>query len=40
MGIGNHMKFTVHKPLEIINFTNKTELIQQVEQTIVDAIEY
>jgi len=39
MGIGNHIKFTVHKPLEIINFTDKTELIQQVEQTIVDAIE-
>jgi 1-acyl-sn-glycerol-3-phosphate acyltransferase len=39
MGIGNHIKFTVHKPLEIINFTNKTELIQQVEQTIVEAIE-
>ena len=39
MGIGNHMKFTVHKPLEIINFTNKTELIEQVEQTIVAAIE-
>ncbi|WP_225035851.1 lysophospholipid acyltransferase family protein [Winogradskyella sp. SM1960] len=39
MGIGNHMTFTVHKPLEIINFTNKVELIQQVEQTIVEAIE-
>lgn len=39
MGIGNHIKFTVHKPLEIINFTDKTELIQQVEKTIVDAIE-
>ena len=39
MGIGNHMKFTVHKPLEIINFTDKLELIQQVERTIVDGIE-
>lgn len=39
MGIGNHIKFTVHKPLEIINFTDKTELIQQVEKTIVEAIE-
>lgn len=38
MGIGNHMKFTVHKPLEIINFTDKNELIQHVEQTIVEAI--
>lgn len=39
MGIGNHIKFTVHKPLEIINFTDKNELIQQVEKTIVEAIE-
>lgn len=39
MGIGNHIKFTVHKPLEIINFTDKPELIRQVEQTIVEAIE-
>ncbi|MGJ8548551.1 lysophospholipid acyltransferase family protein [Winogradskyella wichelsiae] len=39
MGIGNHMTFTVHKPVEIINFTDKTELIQQVEQTIINAIE-
>lgn len=39
MGIGNHIKFTVHKPLEIINFTDKTELFRQVEQTIVEAIE-
>lgn len=39
MGIGNHMTFTVHKPLEIINFTDKTELIQQVEQSIVEGIE-
>ena len=33
------MKFTVHKPLEIINFTDKLELIKQVEQTIVEGIE-
>ena len=39
MGIGNHIKFTVHKPLEIANFTDKTELIQQVEQTIVESIQ-
>ena len=39
MGIGNHMTFTVHKPLEIVNFTDKSELIQQVENTIVGAIE-
>lgn len=39
MGIGNHMIFTVHKPLEIAKFTDKTELIQQVERTIVGAIQ-
>lgn len=39
MGIGNHIKFTVHKPLEIANFTNITNLLAQVEQTIVDSIE-
>ena len=38
MGIGNHIKISVHKPLEIANFTNKSELIQQVEKKIVDAI--
>lgn len=39
MGIGNHIKFTVHKPLEITNFTDKAKLIEQVEKTIVEAIE-
>jgi len=39
MGIGNHIQFTVHKPLKIANFTNKTELLLQVEQTIVAAIQ-
>lgn len=38
MGIGNHIKFIVHKPLEIGNFTDKQQLIQEVEKTIVDAI--
>ncbi|MFP4844677.1 lysophospholipid acyltransferase family protein [Winogradskyella sp. PE311] len=38
MGIGNHIKFTVHKPLEIANFTTTEALIAQVEKTIVDAI--
>ena len=40
MGIGNHIKFTIHKPLEIANFTNKSELLALVEQTIVDAIQH
>jgi len=39
MGIGNHITFTVHKPLEIANFTNKIELILQVEKTIVESIQ-
>ena len=39
MGIGNHIKFTVHKPLELAKFTDKTELLEQVEQTIVKAIQ-
>ena len=38
MGIGNHIKFTLHKPLELTNFTDKTKLIEQVEKTIVEAI--
>lgn len=39
MGIGNHVIFTVSKPLEIANFTDKKALIEQVERTIVEAIE-
>lgn len=38
MGIGNHIKFTVHTPLEIANFTDKTDLIAQVEKTIIASI--
>ncbi|TDU43620.1 1-acyl-sn-glycerol-3-phosphate acyltransferase [Gelidibacter sediminis] len=34
MGIGNHLKFTVHQPLKIATFVNKEELIRTVEQTI------
>ncbi len=40
MGIGSHITFTVHKPLEIATFTDKQALIQQVEQTIIEAIEH
>ena len=39
MGIGNHITFTVHKPIEIANFTDKNELILQVEKTIVESIQ-
>ncbi|RZN84599.1 MAG: 1-acyl-sn-glycerol-3-phosphate acyltransferase [Winogradskyella sp.] len=38
MGIGNHIKFTVHKPLELSNFAGSKQLIEQVEKTIVEAI--
>lgn len=38
MGIGNHIKFTVHEPLKITTFNDKHELISMVEKTIVDAI--
>lgn len=34
MGIGNHLKFTVHQPLKIATFVDKEELIKTVEQTI------
>ncbi|MBJ7879749.1 lysophospholipid acyltransferase family protein [Gelidibacter salicanalis] len=34
MGIGNHLKFTVHRPLKIATFVDKEELIRTVEQTI------
>ena len=34
MGIGNHLKFTVHQPLKIATFVDKEELIRTVEQSI------
>lgn len=40
MGIGNHIKFTVHKPIDISTFANKQELIKTIETTIIDAIEH
>lgn len=39
MGIGNHIKISIHKPLEIANFTNNAELLLHVEKTIVEAIQ-
>nr|WP_321243083.1 lysophospholipid acyltransferase family protein [uncultured Psychroserpens sp.] len=38
MGIGNHIKFTVHKPIEMAIFTDKQALLATVEKTITDAI--
>lgn len=40
MGIGNHIKFTVHKPLELANFTDNAKLIADIESTIIEAIEH
>lgn len=34
MGIGNHLKFTVHQPIKIATFVNKEELIASVEKII------
>lgn len=34
MGIGNHLKFTVHQPIKIATFVNKEELIPTVEKLI------
>ena len=38
MGIGAKIKFTVHKPLELNTFENKTTLIKHIETTITKAI--
>lgn len=34
MGLGTHIKFTVHQPLKASDYQNKTELIKEVETTI------
>lgn len=34
MGLGTHIKFTVHEPLELATFAEKQELIKRVESTI------
>jgi len=39
LGIGNHLKFTVHKPLKVSDY-KVTELIDLVEKQITEAIEY
>lgn len=38
LGLGNHLKFTVHKPLEIATFVNKEELLNSIETTITQNI--
>ncbi|WP_345005964.1 lysophospholipid acyltransferase family protein [Snuella lapsa] len=39
MGLGNHLKFTVHKPIELATFADKQELINSIEKTITKSIE-
>lgn len=34
MGLGTHIKFTVHKPIELATFAEKQELIKRIESTI------
>ena len=40
MGLGNHLKFTVHKPIELATFVNKQELINSIESTIKNHIQH
>ena len=38
LGIGNHIKFTVHQPIKSATFANKEELVHNIETTITSAI--
>lgn len=38
MGLGTHITFTVHKPLELTTFTEHSSLIQRIETTIKNHI--
>lgn len=38
MGLGNHIKLKVHKPIELSTFVDKKELINSIETTIKDSI--
>ncbi|WP_042499569.1 lysophospholipid acyltransferase family protein [Algibacter lectus] len=38
MGLGTHIKFTVHKPIKVSTFANRQDLINSVETTIVEHI--
>lgn len=40
LGLGNHLKFTVHKPLELANFVNKQDLIKEIESSITEHIKF
>ena len=38
LGLGNHLKFTVHKPIELATFVDKKELLETIETTITKHI--
>ncbi|OIQ30984.1 MAG: 1-acyl-sn-glycerol-3-phosphate acyltransferase [Bacteroidetes bacterium MedPE-SWsnd-G2] len=38
MGIGIHLKFKVHEPIEIATFADKSELLQTIEQTVSEGV--
>ena len=38
MGLGAHIKFTVHQPLELNRFEDKEALIKQIESTVIKTI--
>ncbi|WP_298532477.1 1-acyl-sn-glycerol-3-phosphate acyltransferase [uncultured Algibacter sp.] len=38
LGLGNHLKFTVHKPLELATFVDKQALLNSIETTITKHI--
>ena len=40
MGVGNHLKFTIHKPIELSTFADKMVLINTIETTIKNHIEH
>ncbi len=40
LGLGAHIKFTVHKPLKIANFADKNKLINTIENTIITHINH
>jgi len=40
MGIGTHIKFTVHKPLKIANFADMGKLVESIESTITNHINH
>lgn len=38
LGIGNHLKFTVHEPISLHSVEDQKQLIKDIEQTIIKAI--